>query len=138
MESVALQNLTLSIHAGQKIIVCGRTGRLVSKCGVCLLMTYHRPSGKSTLLLTLLRIIELRSGSIELDGVDISHVRLELIRERGFVTVSQETLLLSNETVRFNLNPDATISDDVIIEALVKVGLWTHLSGGMDAYQSCQ
>lgn len=37
-----------------------------------LLRTHSRLSGKSTLLLTLLRILELQSGSIELDGVDIS------------------------------------------------------------------
>ncbi|KFY45085.1 hypothetical protein V495_03127 [Pseudogymnoascus sp. VKM F-4514 (FW-929)] len=119
-ESVALQNLTLSINAGQKIIVCGRTG-----------------SGKSTLLLTLLRILELQSGSIELDGVDISRVRLDLLRQRSFVTVSQDTLLLSNETLRFNLDPDASLSDDMVIDALARTGLWTHFSEGITDVNRC-
>ncbi|KFY68700.1 hypothetical protein V496_00844 [Pseudogymnoascus sp. VKM F-4515 (FW-2607)] len=119
-ESVALQNLSLSINAGQKIIVCGRTG-----------------SGKSTLLLTLLRILELQSGSIELDGVDISRVRLDLLRQRSFVTVSQDTLLLSNETLRFNLDPDASLSDDMVIDALARTGLWTHFSEGITDVNRC-
>jgi ATP-binding cassette, subfamily C (CFTR/MRP), member 1 len=83
------------------------------------------------LLLTLLRILELQSGSIELDGVDISRVRLDLLRQRGFITVSQDTLLLSNETLRFNLDPDGSLSDDVVIDVLLRTGLWIHFSGGV-------
>jgi ATP-binding cassette subfamily C (CFTR/MRP) protein 1 len=92
--------------------------------------TYSRISGKSTLLLTLLRILELQSGKIELDGVDISRVRLDLLRQRSFITVSQDALLLSNETLRFNLDPDASLSDDMLIDALVRTGLWQHCLGG--------
>ncbi|KAI0129811.1 putative ABC transporter [Xylariales sp. AK1849] len=108
-ESVALQNISLSIPAGQKLVVCGRTG-----------------SGKSTLLLTLLRLLELRSGRIELDGVDIKQVSLDLLRRRCFVAVSQDPLLLSNETLRFNLDPDRSVADEAIVDALTKAGLWSH------------
>jgi ATP-binding cassette, subfamily C (CFTR/MRP), member 1 len=127
-ESVALRNLSLDIPAGQKLIVCGRTGRLVipthsfghlSKLTLLL-------SGKSTLLLTLLRLLELQSGKIELDGIDIKEVRLELLRGRCFVAVSQDPLILPNEPLRFNLDPDGSVSDDVLIEALTKAGLWPH------------
>ncbi|KAK8121363.1 hypothetical protein PG999_005483 [Apiospora kogelbergensis] len=107
--SVAIQNLSLGISAGQKLIVFGRTG-----------------SGKSTFLLTLLRLLELQSGSIELDGIDISQVSVDLLRERCFVTLSQDPLLLSNETVRFNLDPDSSASDETIVSALTKTGLWAH------------
>ncbi|KAI1820889.1 putative ABC transporter [Xylaria intraflava] len=107
--SVALRNVSLSIPAGQKLIVCGRTG-----------------SGKSTLLLTLLRLLELRSGKIEVDGVDVKQVSLDLLRRRCFVAVSQDPLLLSNETLRFNLDPDVSVSDEAIVGALVKAGLWSH------------
>lgn len=78
------------------------------------------------MLLTLLRLLELQSGAIELDGVDISRVPLDLLRQRCFITVSQDPLLLSNETLRFNLDPDNTLPDEVIICALKKVGLWSH------------
>jgi len=108
-KSLALRNISLNIDAGQKLIICGRTG-----------------SGKSTLLLTLLRILELQTGKIEIDGIDIKHVRLDVLRERCFIAVSQDPLLLSNETLRFNLNPDASVSDEIVTDALRKTGLWSH------------
>ena len=40
--------------------------------------------------------------------------------------MSQDPLLLSNETLRFNLDPDASVSDDVIVGALTKAGLRSH------------
>lgn len=74
--------------------------------------------------------MELRSGKIEVDGVDIKHVRLDLIRQRCFIAVSQDPLLLPNETVRFNLDPDASESDDTLIVALTKARLWSHFFEG--------
>ncbi|GIJ90521.1 hypothetical protein Asppvi_009478 [Aspergillus pseudoviridinutans] len=111
--SVALRNLNLDVTAGQKLIVCGRTG-----------------SGKSTLLLSLLRLLEPESGQVELDGIDIRHVRLDLLRRRCFVAVSQEPLVLPNETLRFNLDPDGSMPDDVLVAALNKAGLWSHFFEG--------
>ncbi|KAI1293173.1 putative ABC transporter [Xylaria venustula] len=108
-EPTALRNVSISIPAGQKLIVCGRTG-----------------SGKSTLLLTLTRLLELKSGKIEMDGIDIRQVGIDLLRRRCFVAASQDPLLLSNETLRFNLDPDISISDEDIIDILTKAGLWGH------------
>ncbi|KAK7978424.1 hypothetical protein PG988_005914 [Apiospora saccharicola] len=107
--TVAIQNLSLNVSAGQKLVVFGRTG-----------------SGKSTLLLTLLRLLELQSGSIELDGIDIKQVRLDLLRERCFIALSQDPLFLANETVRFNLDPEGLASEDNIVSALTRTGLWPH------------
>ncbi|KAJ3575139.1 hypothetical protein NPX13_g4135 [Xylaria arbuscula] len=112
-EVIALKDLSLDIPAGQKLVVCGRTG-----------------SGKSTLILTLLRILELRSGKIEIDGIDIKQVSLEVLRRRCFITVSQDPLLLLQETVRFNLDPGASISSDRIMETLRKTELFLHFSRG--------
>ncbi|PKX91181.1 uncharacterized protein P174DRAFT_495524 [Aspergillus novofumigatus IBT 16806] len=117
--SVALQNLSLNVSAGQKLIACGRTGRLIVHA-----------SGKSTLLLSLLRLLELESGKIELDGIDIKQVRLDVLRRRCFVAVSQDPLVLPNETLRFNLDPDASMSDDDLVVALNKAGLWPHFFEG--------
>ncbi|KAI0814233.1 putative ABC transporter [Xylaria sp. FL0064] len=107
--STALRDVNLSIPAGQKLVVCGRTG-----------------SGKSTLLLTLLRLLELKSGKIEVDGVDIKGVNIDLLCRRCFISASQDPLLLSNETLRFNLDPDTSVSDETVIEILTKAGLWPH------------
>ena len=70
----------------------------------------------------------MQSGKIELDGIDIKQVRLDLLRQRCFIAVSQDSLVLSNESLRFNLDPDASASDDIIIGALTKAGLWSHFS----------
>ena len=86
-------------------------------------------SGKSTLLLLLLQLLEPQSGKIELDGIDIRHVSLDLLRERCFIAVSQDSLILPNETLRFNLDSGISISDNIIIAALAKTGLWAHFSG---------
>lgn len=51
--------------------------------------------------------------------------------------MSQDTLLLSNETLRFNLDPDASLSDDMVIDALARTGLWTHFSEGIMDVNRC-
>jgi ABC-type multidrug transport system fused ATPase/permease subunit len=77
-----------------------------------------------------LRLLELQSGSIELDGIDIRRVSLDRLRQRCFVTVSQNPFLLPNDTLRFNLDPSISVPDDVLITALTTVGLWLHFCNG--------
>ncbi|RAH84629.1 putative ABC transporter [Aspergillus japonicus CBS 114.51] len=109
-DAFALRNLSLRINAGQKLVICGRTGR------------------RSTLILTLLRLLELQSGTIKVDGLNIRQVRLDLLRQRGFIAVSQDARLFPHETLRFNLDPDSAASDEMIAFALGKAGLWKHFS----------
>lgn len=90
------------------------------------------------MLLTVLRILELSSGTIELDGIDISQVKLDILRERSFITVSQDPLLLFNESLRFNLDPDNALQDEILINALEKSGLWTHFGAGTDVNEDWQ
>ncbi len=52
---MVLKELSFSINSGEKIGIVGRTG-----------------SGKSTTILSLLRIIEPTSGKIMIDGIDIT------------------------------------------------------------------
>lgn len=89
-------------------------------------------SGKSSLLLTLLRLLDLKSGSILIDGVNVGLVPRSIVRERCFVTVSQEPLLFSQQTLRFNLDPSESLSNDTIISVLSKVRLWRHFSQGVN------
>lgn len=111
-----LSNITLSITHGQKVAICGRTG-----------------SGKSSLLLALLRMIDLTEGTIVIDGIDISTVPRDLIRSK-FVTLSQDAFSLPG-TVRINADPFGQASDEQIITALEQVELWKGIStkGGLDA-----
>ncbi|KAM3536887.1 hypothetical protein ARSEF1564_010189 [Beauveria bassiana] len=114
----ALNNATVSIQHGQKVSLIGRTG-----------------SGKSSMMLTLLHLIEF-SGSISVDNREIKTVPRHILRSR-ITTLTQEGVELTG-TVRFNMFPfDALImpADDHIIAALEGVGLWTHIErhGGLYA-----
>ncbi|KAL2071871.1 hypothetical protein VTL71DRAFT_13106 [Oculimacula yallundae] len=114
--SPALREISFGIRKGEKIGICGRTG-----------------SGKSTLLSVLLRILDTTSGTILIDGIDLSVVPRDIVRSR-IVTIPQEPFILSG-SVRFNADPTSTSTDESIIAALSKVGLWDILSarGGLDA-----
>ena len=74
----------------------------------------------------LLRLLELRSGSIVLYEIDISCVRLDLLRQRCFIAVSQDALLLPEETLRFNLDQDGSVPGEDLIVVLNKASLWSH------------
>jgi ATP-binding cassette, subfamily C (CFTR/MRP), member 1 len=84
----ALKAITMRIESGQKIGIVGRTG-----------------SGKSSLVSALLRLLDLQTGSVIIDGVDISSVPRLLIRDR-IIAVPQEVFLLTG-SVRLNLDPDS-------------------------------
>ncbi len=75
-------------------------------------------------------MLDLQSGSIGIDGIDISRIPRDFLRERCFITVSQDALLLANETLRLNLDPDGVLSDESLIFALEKTGLWERFAQG--------
>jgi ATP-binding cassette, subfamily C (CFTR/MRP), member 1 len=84
-------------------------------------------SGKSSLIATLLRLIEVDSGSIFIDGVDLATVPRDVLRER-LATISQDALVLPG-TLRFNLDPRLRHPDAAIMAALERVGLRAILFG---------
>ncbi|TDZ30378.1 ABC transporter atnG [Colletotrichum spinosum] len=115
-QALALEDINIKISPGQQLIVCGRTG-----------------SGKSTLLLTLLRLLDTQSGTIKIDGVDLSLVPRSLVRQRCFVTVGQDALVLSQASLRFNLDPSSSLSDEDIVAALQRTSLWSHFASASSA-----
>ena len=60
-------------------------------------------AGKSSLLVTLLRLVELKDGQIRIDGRPTSSVGLHALRCR-IAIIPQEPVLFSG-TLRFNLDP---------------------------------
>jgi ATP-binding cassette subfamily B multidrug efflux pump len=96
------QSMDLTIRPGEKIGLVGRSG-----------------AGKSTLVNLLLRFYDIDSGTIKIDGQDISQVSQESLRAKiGMVT--QDTSLL-HRSVRDNIlygRPDAT--EEEILEAARK------------------
>jgi ATP-binding cassette, subfamily C (CFTR/MRP), member 1 len=98
------------------------------------LTVYDAASGKSSLILTFLRLLELKSGEIYIDGVDLSTLPREEIRTR-LTALPQDPLLLPS-TVRHNLEPHGHITDDEpLIQVLQKTSIWDIIRerGGLDA-----
>ena len=69
-------------------------------------------------------MLELQSGSITIDGVDLSSISRETTRAR-LITVPQDFVLL-DETIRLALDSSGLYADETIIQALRKVQIW-HL-----------
>jgi ATP-binding cassette subfamily C (CFTR/MRP) protein 1 len=89
-------------------------------------------SGKSSLVLSIFRMIELCSGTITIDGVDISKIPRQEIRS-GIIGVSQDPFLIKG-SVRLNADPTTSCSDEAIIKALKSVKLMPIIEGkgGLD------
>ncbi|KAK4055619.1 hypothetical protein OIV83_000165 [Microbotryomycetes sp. JL201] len=105
-----LKGLSLSINAGEKIGVVGRTG-----------------AGKSSIMQALFRIVELQSGAITIDGVDISQIGLRDLREK--LAIIPQDALLFNGTIRTNLDPFGQHSDMEMWDALKRAWLVDQSAG---------
>ncbi|KAJ0342874.1 hypothetical protein COL922a_000698 [Colletotrichum nupharicola] len=89
--------------------------------------------GKSSIVLSLLRMLDLDSGSITVDGIDLSTLSHEYVRSH-LVAVPQESYIFDG-SVRLNIDPTETVPDSDVVEALEKVQLWGKVEerGGLDA-----
>jgi ABC-type multidrug transport system fused ATPase/permease subunit len=104
-----LKNITLTIHAGQKVGVIGRTG-----------------AGKSSLAMTLFRMLDIDQGRVLIDGVDIRTIDLTVLR-RSIGIIPQEPLVFEG-SLRDNIDPFRVYSDEAVGTALRAA----HLPLGMD------
>ncbi|KAM3069136.1 hypothetical protein ACMFMG_010661 [Clarireedia jacksonii] len=112
-----IHNLNLSIRAGEKIAIVGRSG-----------------SGKSSVIAALFRMLELTlESSIAIDGVDLSTLPRQTVRSR-LNAVPQDPFFLRG-SIRTNADPYKQHSDTAIITALEKVHLWNLIlsKGGLEA-----
>ena len=115
-----LKGLSFTVEKNQRVGVVGRTG-----------------AGKSSLTLTLFRFLEARSGSIHIDGIDISKINLHDLRSR-LAIIPQDPVLFSG-TVRSNLDAFNEHTDEELYDALERVHLIdrgiteTNLRSGLPA-----
>ena len=97
-----LKDLSIDVPAGTTLGVVGRTG-----------------SGKSSLLLSLFRILEIEGkGSIEIDGIDIRAVSLTTLRD-SLSIIPQDPVLFAG-TLFFNLDASGKSSHKSAWDALRK------------------
>ncbi|KZP34073.1 multidrug resistance-associated ABC transporter, partial [Athelia psychrophila] len=79
------------------------------------------PGEKSSLIQGLFRMVELQSGTIEIDGRNIRDMGLDVLRHR-LALVPQDSVLFRG-SLRNNLDPQGTRTDSELILALQRVWL---------------
>lgn len=112
-----LKHVNMYIEPSQKVGICGRTG-----------------SGKSSLSLAFFNMVDIFEGKIVIDGIDICKLPLQTLRSRLSI-ILQDPVLFSG-SIRFNLDPERTCTDDRLWEALEIAQLKNMvkaLPGGLDA-----
>ncbi|XP_041856879.1 multidrug resistance-associated protein 1 isoform X2 [Melanotaenia boesemani] len=107
---LAIRNISITVNGGEKVGIVGRTG-----------------AGKSSLTLGLFRIIEASEGQILIDGVDISKLGLHELRSR--ITIIPQDPVLFSGSLRMNLDPFDSYSDEEIWRALEFSHLKSFVSG---------
>lgn len=100
----SLRGVSLDIKPGERIAVCGQTG-----------------SGKSTMHLALLRMVNVPIGSIFVNDVDHTSLSLEALR-KGFLVISQDKLESFN-SLRQELDPQEVFSDLQVESVLRDCGI---------------
>lgn len=94
-----LNGVDLTVRAGEVVALVGRTG-----------------SGKTTIGKLITRQYDGYRGTITLDGVELSSVKLAALRAR--VSTVQQDMVLFPDEVRFNLTLGAPLSDERLWEAI--------------------
>ncbi|XP_076024056.1 ATP-binding cassette sub-family C member 3 isoform X2 [Genypterus blacodes] len=96
---LVLKNLSLKVKGGEKIGIVGRTG-----------------AGKSSMTLSLFRLLEAAGGEITIDDVKIAEIGLHDLRSK-LTIIPQEPVLFSG-SLRMNLDPFESYSEDELWKAL--------------------
>ncbi|EFW99141.1 ABC bile acid transporter [Grosmannia clavigera kw1407] len=104
-----LKGVSFDVDRCQRVGVVGRTG-----------------AGKSSLTLALFRFLEAQSGSIHVDGIDNSKIKLHDLRSR-LAIIPQDPVLFSG-TIRTNLDPFDAYTDAELQDCLARVHLTTPVS----------
>ncbi|KAF8579018.1 ABC transporter [Ramaria rubella] len=99
-----LKGLTMTVRGGEKIGIVGRTG-----------------AGKSSIMTALFRLVDLKSGSIRIDGIDTANLGLIDLRSR--LSMIPQDPVLFNGTLRTNLDPFGAHDDARLWDALKRAYL---------------
>ena len=106
---IILKDINYCFNGGEKIGILGRTG-----------------SGKSSILLSIARIIEPKSGTITIDGIDIQKINLDFLREHLSI-VPQDPFIFEG-TLRDNIDPLKKYTDEMILKILKDFCLFSELN----------
>ncbi|EQC40719.1 hypothetical protein SDRG_01791 [Saprolegnia diclina VS20] len=115
-DPLVLKQVSVSIRAGEKVGIVGRTG-----------------AGKSSLTMALFRIAELASGKIEIDGVDLATIGVRTLRSR--LAIIPQNPVLFKGSLRQYLDPFEEFVDADLWSALAKVHMRDRIAraDGLDS-----
>ena len=105
---LVLKHMSMTIKAGEKVGICGRTG-----------------AGKSSIMASLLRLVDVEGGKILIDGIDTGGMSLGQLRT-AVAIIPQDPVLFSG-TVRFNLDPFDQFSDDDVWRVLKDIQMFDRV-----------
>jgi len=103
-----LKNINVEINPGEKVAIVGRTG-----------------CGKSSIVLSLSRILEPNHGQIKIDNVDIQNVDLDYLRQ-SITIVPQESFIIEGN-LRDNIDPLNIYTDEQILSFLDDFSLFKNV-----------
>ncbi|GMM34412.1 hypothetical protein DASC09_017370 [Saccharomycopsis crataegensis] len=99
-----IKNVSFNVESTSKVGIVGRTG-----------------AGKSTIITALFRFLDPETGHIKIDGIDITSIGLDALRQA--ITIIPQDPTLFTGTIRSNLDPFDDKTDVEIYEALRRVNL---------------
>lgn len=113
-EKLALANIDFEVKAGETVAIIGGTG-----------------TGKTSLANLIVRLYDVESGEIRLNGINIQHLSQYDLREKiGF---APQTPVLFSGTIRENLSYGRTDATDEEIWAALKVAQGAEFVRGLEA-----
>lgn len=124
--NLVLRDLELDILPGQKVAICGRTG-----------------SGKSTLILLLLRLLDPLSScstNMKIDDVNLHEIDRATLRKR-IICIPQEAVFLPDgSSIKANIDPYNAATDAECFTVLNTVRLtnFVHDKGSLNAGMSAE
>jgi len=100
--SIVLRKLSMTVSGGEAVALLGKNGM-----------------GKSTLLKTIMGYLPKKSGTIQVNGLDITHAPSHQIARAGIAYAPQEHALFQDLTIRDNLRlglPKVSVFDERFAE----------------------
>lgn len=104
-----LSELNFKINRNQKVAIVGNSG-----------------NGKTTIISLLLGFYETNKGTVLINGIPLSKINPSSLRKK--IGVVSQDIMISEDTVRYNLNLGGKFTDDEIIQALKTVNLFDTIN----------
>ena len=115
----ALSNFNLTIKAGQKVLILGKTG-----------------SGKSSIAQLITRMYDPNAGTVFLDGIDIKNLPVQKLRKSiGYV---QQDVFLFSDSIQNNLQfgLENRVGEEAIVSATKTANVYNEINQLPNAFET--